>query len=115
MTSAPIFLYGTLLDPAVLARRGGDARLARRMVPAILLGHRRVALRGAPWPTLRADPRGAVAGEVIRPPAAALRRLAAYEGADYRLCPVRVLTPRGPLRARAWIAPAWRAGAAPWP
>lgn len=113
--SAPIFLYGTLLDPTVLARRGGDARLARRMVPAILLGHRRVALRGTPWPTLRPDRQGAVAGEVIRPPAAALRRLAAYEGAEYRLCPVRVLTPRGPLRARAWMAPPWRADAAPWP
>jgi gamma-glutamylcyclotransferase (GGCT)/AIG2-like uncharacterized protein YtfP len=113
--SAPIFLYGTLLDPAVLSLRGGDARLARRMVPAILLRHRRVALRGTPWPTLKADQQGAVAGELIRPHAAALRRLAAYEGAEYRLCPVRVLTPRGPLRARAWMAPPWRAGAASWP
>jgi gamma-glutamylcyclotransferase (GGCT)/AIG2-like uncharacterized protein YtfP len=111
----PVFLYGTLLDPAVLASRGGDPRLPRRATPAVLIGHRRVALRGTSYPTLRADGSGAVAGEVVRPHPAAFRRLAAYEGAAYRLRPVRVLTLRGPLRARAWVAAAWRAGTAPWP
>ncbi|MBR0654805.1 gamma-glutamylcyclotransferase family protein [Plastoroseomonas arctica] len=115
MTGPPIFLYGTLLDARTLALRSGDARLALRGLPAVLLGHRRVRLRGTPYPTLRKDRAAALAGELIRPSAAALRRLAAYEGGVYRLHPVCVLTPRGPRKARAWCAAAWRAGAAPWP
>jgi len=115
VTRAPIFLYGTLLDARILARHSGDARLALRSIPAVLLGHRRVGLRGTPYPTLRRDARAALAGELIRPAPEVLRRLAAYEGGAYRLCPVQVLTPRGPRRARAWFAAAWRAGATPWP
>lgn len=115
MTGASIFLYGTLLDGRVLARRSGDARLVLRSVPAVLVGFRRVRLRGTPYPTLRRDGRAAIAGELIRPSAAAFARLAAYEGGAYRLCPVHVLTPRGPRRARAWLAAAWRAGTHPWP
>jgi hypothetical protein len=45
----------------------------------------------------------------------ALARLAAYEGASYALVPVRLATPRGPMRGRAWIAVRWRAEAQPWP
>jgi gamma-glutamylcyclotransferase (GGCT)/AIG2-like uncharacterized protein YtfP len=115
MTVAPIFLYGTLLDGRVLARRSGDAGLVLRSVPAVLLGFRRVGLRGTPYPTLRRDGRAALAGELIRPSAAAMRRLAAYEGGAYRLHPVQVLTPRGPRKARVWLAAPWRAGANPWP
>ncbi|MBW8271269.1 gamma-glutamylcyclotransferase family protein [Caldovatus aquaticus] len=108
-----LFLYGTLLDPRRLAALSGEARLARRAVPALLPGHRRVRLRGTPYPTLLPDPEAAVRGLLLpRVGAAALRRLAAYEGPPYRLAPVRVLTPRGPCRARAWLAPRWRADAA---
>ena len=101
---APIFYYGTLLDRRVLARRSGDAALLLRSVPAVLLGFRRVGLRGTPYPTLRRDGHAALAGELIRPSAAAFSRLTAYEGGAYRLCPVHVLTPRGRRRARAWLA-----------
>ena len=104
MIGAPIFLCGTLLDGRVLARRSGDAALVLRSVPAVLLGFRRVGLRGTPYPTLRRDGHAALAGELIRPSAAAFSRLAAYEGGAYRPCPVRVLTPRGPRRARACLA-----------
>ena len=41
--------------------------------------------------------------------------LAAYEGACYRLVPVRVETARGWRRARAWVAAHWRAAETPWP
>jgi hypothetical protein len=108
-----IFLYGTLLDPRVLAARSGDASLARRAVPATLPGYRRVALRGTRYPTLvRASPGEAVRGVLVRADGAALGRLAAYEGPFYRLAPVCVVTPRGPRHARAWLAAAWRADAA---
>uniref|UniRef100_UPI0022EB5E15 gamma-glutamylcyclotransferase family protein n=1 Tax=Falsiroseomonas oryzae TaxID=2766473 RepID=UPI0022EB5E15 len=48
---APVFLYGTLLDPRVFARFAGRAPL-RCALAAVLPGHRRVTLRGTPYPTL---------------------------------------------------------------
>lgn len=104
-----LFLYGTLLDPALLGRVSGVPGLARRMRRARLAGWRRVVLRGTPYPTMVRDPAGAVDGGVLRVGAAALARLAAYEGSAYRLVPVRVQTARGAVRARAWVAPRWRA------
>ncbi len=112
----PLFLYGTLLDPEVLARMSGEASLPRRMTPARLDGWRRVHLRGTPYPTLVEDGAAAVEGAVLRVGDAALARLSAYEGSAYVLTPLTVATPRGPVRARAWIAPVWRADLArPWP
>ncbi|WP_198377631.1 gamma-glutamylcyclotransferase family protein [Neoroseomonas rubea] len=114
MTS--LFVYGTLLDPEVLARMSGESALPRRRVPARLEGWRRVHLRGTPYPTLIEDDASAVQGAVLRVGPAALARLSAYEGSAYLLTPLTVLTPRGPVRARAWIAPSWRADPAhPWP
>lgn len=109
---ATLFLYGTLLDPAVLARVAGRRGLARRLVPARLAGWRRVALRGTPYPTLLRAAGAATDGALLRVGPAALARLSAYEGPDYALVPVRVQTPRGPRRARAWVAPRRRAEAA---
>ncbi|WP_345892985.1 gamma-glutamylcyclotransferase family protein [Roseomonas acroporae] len=109
-----VFLYGTLLDPAVLARRSGDPSLARRARPAVLHGWRRVILRGTPYPTLLPAPGAEVTGLLIRPGAAAMARLRDYEGPSYRLVPVRVATARGPRNALAWCAARWRAGAAAW-
>ena len=47
-----LFLYGSLLDPKVLARQSGERRLARRLRPAMLPDHARRPLRGTPYPTL---------------------------------------------------------------
>jgi len=116
--AAPVilFLYGTLLDPAVLARMSGEPVLPRRLRPARLAGWRRVFLRGTPYPTLVEDAASVVEGAVLRAGPAAVARLAAYEGSAYAMVPVTVATARGAVRARAWIAPAWRADAArPWP
>ena len=112
--TAPLFLYGTLLRPAVLERMAGQPGLARRLRPARLEGWARVALRGTPYPTLVRAPAAVTEGALLRCGAAALARLAAYEGASYRLVPVRVTTRRGPRWARAWVAPRWR-GSAPDP
>ncbi|WP_431282470.1 gamma-glutamylcyclotransferase family protein [Humitalea sp. 24SJ18S-53] len=98
----PLFVYGTLLDAAVLAAKSGDPRLPSRARPAWVDGMRRVAFRGTPYPTLLPGV-GRVAGRLVRPTPAALRRLAVYEGPAYRLHPLRVTTPRGPVRARAWM------------
>lgn len=107
---APLFLYGTLLDPRVLARQSGESGLARRLSPARLQGWARVRLRGTPYPTLVRRPGTTTLGAVLRPAPDARRRLAAYEGAQYRLVPVRVQTRGGPMWARAWMAPRWRVG-----
>lgn len=104
-----LFLYGTLLDPGVLARISGERALARRMRPARLPGWRRAFLRGTPYPTLLPDPASAVEGAVLRVGAGALTRLSAYEGSAYVFAPVTVATVRGAVRAHAWIAPPWRA------
>ncbi len=105
-----VFVYGTLLDPRIFARFAGRAPL-RRALPARLSGHRRVPLRGTPYPTLLRG-EGEVAGLLLpRLAPAALARLSAYEGPSYALVPLRVATPRGPRRARAWAAAPWRADA----
>ena len=110
---APIFTYGTLLAPRVFARFAGRAPL-RRALPARLMGWRRVVLRGTPYPTLVREP-GEVRGLLLpRLAPAAFARLSAYEGASYALMPIRVTTPRGPRRARAWMAAPWRATRLPW-
>lgn len=110
-----LFLYGTLLDPATLARWSGDRSLVRRLRPARLEGHARVCLRGTPWPTLLRRPGTSVAGALLRLSPAAFHRLSAYEGAAYRLVPLRLTGPRGPCRVRGWVAPPWRArGSAEW-
>lgn len=111
--SAPLFLYGTLLRPAVLERQARQRGLARRLRPARLSGWARVALRGTPYPTLVPAPGMVTEGALLRCGPAAFAWLVAYEGPSYRLVPVRVLTARGPVRARAWVAARWRGAALP--
>jgi hypothetical protein len=74
-----LFVYGTLLDPNVLATRGGDPLLTSCRAPAVLAGWCRVALRGGRYPTLRRHRNGQVQGALVTVPARALARLAAYD------------------------------------
>ena len=97
----PLFLYGTLLDPAVLTRFGGRPRDAR---PAWVSGRRRVLFRGTRFPTLLPGA-GRVEGVLLRPTPTVLARLRTYEGPCYRLYPLRVATRRGTRWARAWLVP----------
>ena len=57
-------------------------------------------MRGGRYPTLRRQRGGKVHGAVFLAPAAVLARLAAYEGAAYRLVRVVVDTPTARLRPR---------------
>jgi gamma-glutamylcyclotransferase (GGCT)/AIG2-like uncharacterized protein YtfP len=100
-----LFLYGTLLDPRRLAQCAGAPALASRLRPAVLRGWRRVLARNSRYPTLALDPDGEVQGAVLTVPAAASRRLQAYEGTDYRLVRVLAETRGKPVPALAWIAP----------
>jgi len=105
-----VFLYGTLLDPGVLAARSGRRFPPRALRPALLPGWRRVMLRRQPYPTLRRDRHGQVRGVVLTICGAPLRRLMAYEGAAYRLQRVRLRTIRGCGAVSAWIANPLMAG-----
>nr|WP_294554244.1 gamma-glutamylcyclotransferase family protein [uncultured Rhodopila sp.] len=96
-----LFLYGTLLDPALLRRFAGRAV---PLTAATLHGWRRVSLQGTHYPTVRRA-RGTVSGAVATVDRAALTRLSAYEGPRYRLTPIVVRTARGEQAASAWIAP----------
>jgi gamma-glutamylcyclotransferase (GGCT)/AIG2-like uncharacterized protein YtfP len=104
-----LFVYGTLLDPALVTRLTGQPA---HLEPASLAGYRRVQLRGTPYPTLRRA-RDAVAGAVLSADLASFRRLHAYEGPRYRLTRVRPVVGGKTVNARAWIAP--DATNRPWP
>ncbi len=82
------------------------ARFAGRPVslaPATLRGWRRVAMPGGCYPTL-VRARGSVPGAVAVVGAAALRRLAAYEGPLYGFRHLAVQAGRGNTVAGVWIA-----------
>jgi gamma-glutamylcyclotransferase (GGCT)/AIG2-like uncharacterized protein YtfP len=105
-----LFLYGTLLDPDLLANFAGRPV---SLIPATLRGWRRVALLDRNYPTLRRG-RGSVEGAVAIVDRPTPARLTAYEGSAYRLTPVVVsVVGKGSRAALAWIAPggtsrAWR-------
>ncbi len=81
----PVFFFGTLMDPEILARL-----LARPLAPgerarAWLSGFRRVCARNAPYPVLLPDPLGRVEGILLRRPGREdLRRINYYESDEYR-------------------------------
>lgn len=97
-----LFLYGTLLAPGILARFAGRPLSA---APVELPGWRRVYLRGTRYPTLRRA-RGCTKGALVQVDPGTLRRLIVYEGARYRLVPVRARCGGRAVRAHAWIAAA---------
>jgi gamma-glutamylcyclotransferase (GGCT)/AIG2-like uncharacterized protein YtfP len=96
-----LFLYGTLLDPDLLA---GFAGRPVALVPATLRGWRRVALPNGRYSTLRRA-RGTVAGALAAVDRRTLERLAVYEGPAYRLRSVVVRVATRNTGAWAWIAP----------
>jgi hypothetical protein len=99
-----VFLYGSLMDPAVFAAVAGTAAPLAAARPALLAGWRRVTLRGTAYPTL-VEARGeATDGLVVILPPALLPRLHAYEGRLYRFLPLRVRSEGRLVAARAWIA-----------
>lgn len=89
----------------MLARRSGNPRLALRLRPAALHGHARVVFRGTAYPTLARHAGGVVEGALVRPGPSAMAALRRYEGACYRLIPLRVRSGRGLRWARAWMVP----------
>lgn len=85
------FFYGTLLDRDVTALVLGRRLPASAFTPATLPGHARRTVTGASYPIAVRDPKSTVAGAVVRGLSARdVARLAAYEGARYRIAPLKV-------------------------
>lgn len=96
----PIFFYGTLRDPGLLAVVLGRSVTPDRLVPASVENH--VALRHLreAYPVLRPRAGGIAEGALFHPETMADRdRLAFFEEAEYRLVDIVVTTPEGRVDA----------------
>lgn len=94
---ADLFAYGTLMDPDIM---GAVAGHCRRLSTAILPNHRRLAVRGAPYPGMVPAAAHNVEGVVysgIGP--RGLVRLDRFEGEMYKRVRVRVTLANGSRRA----------------
>jgi len=78
------FFYGTLLEPAVRAAVVGREVPDAAGEPAVLLGYKRVSVRGVTYPVILPDASGAVRGAVFRGfDAHECARLSQFEGERY--------------------------------
>ena len=85
------FFYGTLLDRDVTALVLGRRLPASRFVPAVLPGWSRWRVQGGSYPISLPDRKGSVEGAVVSGLSARdVARLAAYEGAGYRISSLKV-------------------------
>lgn len=96
--AATLFVYGTLLDPAV--RRLVTGRRDRCAPAPARIGHwRRIAIAGVSYPILVRRPAGVVRGLMLRGlEPRALARLDAYETDEYVRLPAVVATAAGRRR-----------------
>jgi hypothetical protein len=99
------FFYGSLLDPDVTALVLGRRLPPVAWVPAILPGHARRRIREGTYPIAVPDAKAAITGAVVGGLSARdVARLAAYEGARYRIASLKVRI-GGALRRVAVFAP----------
>jgi gamma-glutamylcyclotransferase (GGCT)/AIG2-like uncharacterized protein YtfP len=99
LTVARLFVYGTLLDPAVCGRLLGRAPEA---CDAILAGYSQRAVRGKSYPAVIPDDACRVAGLLLCGLSEGdLAALDVYEGDEYARIEVSVETDAG--LARAWV------------
>lgn len=86
-----LFLYGTLMDVDVMAKVLDRPFAARELVPAVLPGWRRVAVRNASYPVILPEAGAGVAGRLLaRPGRDDLARIRHFESEEYVTAPVRV-------------------------
>lgn len=100
------FFFGTLMDPQVRRLVIGRDPAAGRIEAAVLEGFRRVSVAGRPYPMLLPHRCGRVSGMLLHDlEADAVRRLIAFEGAEYHAAPVTVAARPGRLvTAAAFLA-----------
>lgn len=102
-----LFFFGTLMDAEVRELVIGRALPADAIEPAIVQGFRRVFVAGRHYPMLLAHASGWVEGTLVSGlDAASVHRLQVYEGWEYALSPIKVLTASGQsVMANVFICP----------
>lgn len=112
----PIFVFGTLRDPDVLALALGDARGEVEPASASLPGYTALTAAAGPFPALRSAPGAAAPGLLLLPGSALVReRLDSFEGPfAYALVPVTVEGPEGQVEALAYLDDAVAVTDRPW-
>jgi hypothetical protein len=85
------FFYGSLIDRDVMALVLGRRLPPQAFKPATVAGYARRRAAGASYPVLIRDPKGKVAGVVVRGFSRRdVAQLSAYEGKGYRIVPLQV-------------------------
>ena len=104
MLTPPLFIYGTLRDPDILAAVLGRTVAAAALTPATAEGHKCVYYPGQVYPALLAQPGASAPGALLHGLSDAdLAVLDAYEGAEYRRASILVQTEAGAVTALAYI------------
>ena len=100
----PLFLFGTLRDPALFQVVFGRPQHAVGCRPALLPGHAAMRVDGADFPVLVAAPACRQPGLLVEGLAAEeVARAVFYESAGYRLGPVSLVVARRAIAARAFL------------
>lgn len=103
MTPAPLFLYGTLQDPDVLAAVLGRTVADRQLIAATAPDCAAVYLTGRVYPALVSRPGSAAPGLLlVQVSAEDLAALDAFEGDEYRRGPVQAMAATGPVTAEVY-------------
>ena len=104
MVTPPLFIYGTLRDPDILAAVLGRPVPLEALQPATAADYKTVYVPGQVYPALVAAPGasapGALLFELTDTDRAALD---AYEGDEYRRAPLLVSTPAGAVTALTYL------------
>ena len=116
MLTPPLFIYGTLRDPDILAAVLGREVPLEALQPATAEGFKTVYYPGQVYPALVAAPGEAATGALLQGLSAAeLAALDAYEGDEYRRGSLLVRADAGDVNALTYLparviapdAPAW--------
>lgn len=101
-----LFLYGTLMDVDVMAKVLDPPFAERELVPAVLPGWRRLAVRNATYPVILPDAGASIEGRLLpRVGAYELARIRHFESEEYVTTPVRIrLADGSPLAADVFVA-----------
>lgn len=100
----PLFLFGTLRDPALFAVVFGRPQHTLACQPALLPGHAALRVEGADFPVLVAAPSCRQPGLLVDGLSAEeVARAVFYESTGYRLAPVRPVAAGRPAAANAFL------------
>lgn len=115
MTPAPLFLYGTLRDPDILAAVLGRTVAVRQLIAATAPDCVAVYFPGRVHPALLRRPGSAAPGLLLVQASADLLALDAFEGDEYRRGSVQAMVAAGPVAAEVyWPAMPVAPSAAAW-